>query len=102
MMAQVSGRARPWVTGEVIGRGDHQELRLAHDTHRQHVAIDLFAKANASIVAFADDVGGHFDDGNVQLDARIFLEKTRQYRFNQQVATGGCTTSRSKPVGLCR
>ena len=63
-------------------------MNFAHYPHGDHVVVDLLPEANAGVKTFFNDIGRHFDNGNVQLDAGILTHKPRKDRFDQKGPNG--------------
>src|SRR4029079_8209361 len=76
----------PWrgMSRQIFWGSNNHKTRLAHHAHCDHIALDLLAKANASVKSFAENIPWHLDHRNIQSDAVIFREKPPQQRAHQK------------------
>src|SRR5665647_1465864 len=76
---QILRGPRSGMPRQICGRGNDHKARLAHDAHRNHIALNLLAKADTGVETFTNDVGRHLDHGNVQSLSLIHIsEPTRR------------------------
>ena len=71
---------------EISWRASDDDRQFVGNAHRNHVAFDLLAEANAGIETFGDDVGERLVEGQVQRNFRILREKSRNSRVQKKIA----------------
>ena len=79
-MGEVVGRLRLAAGSEVGGRADDRHAQVRSDANGDHVPRDLFAQANAGVVAAGDDVGQPLLHRDLDLDVRVVRQQPLQRR----------------------
>jgi hypothetical protein len=73
------------VAREIARRGDGHQLDRLADPHRDHVTLDAFVDADASIEALGDDIGQRRLDRDLEPDFGIGREEARHDRSEDEL-----------------
>jgi hypothetical protein len=81
---QLFRRFRPTMRREVGGSAEHRPAQVGSQAYADHVALDLFADANAGVQVVRCQVDGGIVHVDIDRNVRIGTSEVRQHSFDHQ------------------